>query len=52
MAELHLEGAFRQKLIKFIPYTELENLTRIEGGYSGSIHTAYWQKLRKTVAVK
>ena len=52
MAELHLEDAFRHKLIKFIPYTELENLARVDSGKFGSIHTAYWQKLRKTVAVK
>ncbi|CAG8511942.1 7487_t:CDS:2 [Paraglomus occultum] len=52
MAEFHLEDAFRHKLVKFIPYTELENLTRVDSGKFGSVQTAYWHKSRKTVAVK
>ncbi|RHZ75862.1 hypothetical protein Glove_209g31 [Diversispora epigaea] len=51
-SKLHLEDAFRHKFIKFISYSELENLTRVDSGKFGSIHTAYWHKLRKIVAVK
>ncbi|CAG8740690.1 3825_t:CDS:2, partial [Rhizophagus irregularis] len=47
-----LEDAFRNKLINFIPYIELEGLTKADVGNFGSISIAYWPKLRKNVAVK
>jgi len=47
-----LDDALRNKLIKFIPYIELESLTKADVGNFGSISIAYWPKLRKNVAVK
>jgi len=32
---------------KFIPYRELESLTKVDSGKFGSISTAHWPKLRK-----
>ncbi|CAJ0637190.1 3090_t:CDS:2 [Entrophospora sp. SA101] len=47
-----LNDAFHYKLIKSIPYVELEGLTKIDCGKFGSISVAYWPKIRKKVAVK
>ncbi|RHZ50326.1 hypothetical protein Glove_501g8 [Diversispora epigaea] len=51
-SKLHIEDAFRHKFIKFISYSELKDLTQVDSGKFGSIHTAYRNKLRKTVAIK
>nr|CAG8607017.1 12214_t:CDS:2 [Entrophospora candida] len=47
-----LNDAFHYKLIKSIPYVELEDLTKVDCGKFGSISVAYWPKIRKKVAVK
>ena|SRR6266498_4810494 len=50
--KLSLNDAFRHKLVKSIPYIELEGLSEVDYGKFGSISIAYWPKLRKKVAVK
>ncbi|CAJ0759204.1 12571_t:CDS:2 [Entrophospora sp. SA101] len=47
-----LNDALHYKLIKSIPYVELEDLTKVDCGKFGSISVAYWPKIRKKVAVK
>ncbi|KAG9300486.1 hypothetical protein G9A89_010112 [Geosiphon pyriformis] len=41
-----------QKIIKFIPIEELENLTWESAGKFGTVSTAHWERLRDNVALQ